>query len=96
MGQLAGRFAAHIAPLRPDYILLQVGINDLKTIPIFPDRRPVIIANCLANIRAILQQSTDLGATVILTTNFPVSEASFERRLFFWSDDVGSGHRRSE
>lgn len=86
--QVAGRFAAHITPLQPDYILLQVGVNDLKTIPIFPDQRTVIVANCLANIRAILQQSADVGATVILTTIFPVSEASFERRLFFWSDGV--------
>lgn len=34
--QVVWRFAEHIAPLQPDKIILQVGINDLKTIPLFP------------------------------------------------------------
>jgi lysophospholipase L1-like esterase len=86
--QVLGRFAAHIAPLKPQVIVLQVGINDLRTIPMFPESRASIIANCLTNIQSIIQQSTDLGADVILTTIFPVTEATFERRIFYWSDDI--------
>ena len=31
--QVLGRFEQHILPLAPDILVLQVGINDLKTIP---------------------------------------------------------------
>lgn len=86
--QVLGRFTSHITPLKPQVIVLQVGINDLRTIPMFPDSRDSIIANSLTNIQSIVQQSTDLGADVILTTIFPVTEPSLERSLFFWSDDI--------
>lgn len=86
--QVLGRFTAHIVPLKPRVIVLQVGINDLRTIPMFPESRASIIANCLTNIQSIIQQSTYLGADVILTTIFPVTGATFERRIFYWSDDI--------
>ena len=86
--QVLGRFAAHVVPLQPQVIVLQVGINDLRTIPIFPASRATIIANCLANIQSIIQQSNDLGAVVILTTIFPVTDPTWERSIFFWSDDI--------
>lgn len=86
--QILGRFSAHIVPLQPQVIVLQLGINDLRTVPIFPASRAVIMADCLDNIQVILRQAQDLGATVILTTVFPVTEPSLERRIFFWSDDI--------
>ncbi len=86
--QVLGRFSAHIAPLQPQVIVLQVGVNDLRTIPIFPDTRAEIIANCITNIQAILQQANELGSTVILTTIFPVTDPSLERSVFYWSDDI--------
>lgn len=86
--QILGRFDAHLAPLQPDVVVLQLGINDIKSIPLFPDSRASIIANTIANIQRIIQQSTDLGATVIMTTIFPVSEPTIERLVFFWSDDI--------
>ncbi len=85
--QVALRFDEHIAPLEPQILILQVGINDLKTIPLFPERKDAIVADCKANIDWIVQQALDLGTTVILTTIFPVGEIPFERQ-FFWSDDV--------
>ena len=85
--QVLERFDAHIKPLKPNIIIIQVGINDLKTIPIFPGNKQAIIDNCKANIRRIVEQSNDLGATVIATTIFPMGQVSIERTLF-WSDDV--------
>ncbi len=35
--QILMRYDAHVMPLAPDIILIQAGINDLKTIPLFPD-----------------------------------------------------------
>lgn len=85
--QAAERFAEHIAPLQPDIVLVQVGINDLKTIPLFPHRRQVIVATCKANIGRIVTQAQEIGATVILTTIFPTRPPSLERS-FYWSAEA--------
>jgi lysophospholipase L1-like esterase len=85
--QVAQRFDYHVRPLQPQIIVVQVGINDLKTIPLFPERQEAIIAGCKENIQQIVTRSTDLGATVILTTIFPIGKVPIERRLF-WSGDV--------
>lgn len=86
--QVAGRFEAHIKPLRPNIVIIQVGINDLKTIPLFPERKQEIISDYESNIRTIIQDSQGINATVILTTIFPAGRnVPFTRRLV-WSDDI--------
>jgi lysophospholipase L1-like esterase len=85
--QTIQRFKYHVSPLRPDVIVIQVGINDLKTIALFPERRQSIVANCRANIERIVKESRDLGAIVIISTIFPAGEVPLERKLF-WSDQV--------
>lgn len=85
--QVALRFDQHLAPLRPAAVVLQAGINDLKTLPLFPERRTEIVADCIANLRGLIARVQGLGATVIVTTIFPVGEPPLERRLF-WSDDI--------
>lgn len=86
--QVLGRFDQDIAPLAPDIVIVQVGVNDLKTVPIFPQQAPVIIQDTKDNLRAIVQRSLDAGARqVILTTIFPTGEVPLERRLV-WSDAV--------
>ena len=84
------RFDYHVKPLKPHVILVQVGINDLKTIPLFPERKESIIDNCQKNILRIVAKSTILEATVILTTVFPVGKLPIGRRLV-WSHEVTSG-----
>lgn len=86
--QVAGRFQQHVAPLQPDLIILQMCINDLKTIPLFPQNEQVIIENCLANIDQVLAAAEQLGAKVILTTVFPVGDVPLERRIV-WSEEIG-------
>lgn len=85
--QLVGRFKAHVTPLHPEIIIIQAGINDLKTIPLFPDQKEAIIYNCKANLKEIINLSLDTGAQVIVTTIFPLGKLPIERRPF-WSDDV--------
>ena len=85
--QVLARFDAHVTPLQPDLVIVQAGINDLKTIPLFPAQKATIIATCKANLAAIVERSTALGATVILTTIFPHGQVSLVRRPF-WSDEV--------
>jgi lysophospholipase L1-like esterase len=85
--QVALRFEQHVAPLQPQVVIVQVGINDLKTVPLFPGRREAIIARCKENVRRIVQQSTELSATVILSTIFPSGPVPLERKPF-WSGEV--------
>lgn len=86
--QILARFDEHVTSLQPDLVILQAGINDLKTIPLFPTRRDEIIAGCKENLAAIVQRVTEQDATVILTTIFPPARPSLVRRPF-WSDAVG-------
>jgi len=85
--QAIERFAYHVISLKPKIVIIQVGVNDLKTIALFPERRNSIIANCQGNIKRIVDESRNLGAVVILTTIFPVGEVPLERKPF-WSDDI--------
>lgn len=85
--QAALRFDYHVKPLHPVVVVVQVGVNDLKTIPLFPERKESIVSDCKNNIRQIVERSTDLGAVVVVSTIFPVGEVPIERRLF-WSDEV--------
>lgn len=90
--QVQLRFAAHVSPLRPDVVIIQVGINDLKTIPLFPERRAAIVEECKRNLAQLVEQSRALGARVILTTIFPVGQVSLARRLV-WSPAVAAAVR---
>jgi len=85
--QVTARFQQHVAPLKPDLIIVQMCINDLKTIPLFPQNEQAIIRNCLANIDQVLVEAKQIDATVILTTVFPVGDVPLERRIF-WSPTI--------
>lgn len=85
--QTIQRFAQHIHPLQPKVIIVQVGINDLKAIALFPERKTEIIATCRSNIEQIVKQSKALGAIVVLTTIFPVGDVPLQRQPF-WSDEI--------
>lgn len=85
--QVLGRFQQHVASLKPKIIVIQVGVNDLKGIPLFPEQKETIIRNCQTNIGQIVKNSLDTGAKVVVTTIFPLGTLPIERRPF-WSDDV--------
>jgi lysophospholipase L1-like esterase len=85
--QVLGRFQQHIASLKPKIIVIQVGVNDLKAIPLFPGQKETIIRNCQTNIRQIVQKSLDTGAKVVVTSIFPLGTLPIARKPF-WSDDV--------
>ncbi len=85
--QVRQRLRQHVQPLKPDIVVIQVGINDLKTIPLFPNQQATIIANCQANIKQIVDATHALGAMAIITTIFPVGEIPLARRLV-WSESI--------
>ena len=86
--QVLGRTSAHVASLSPNFVVVQVGINDLKHIATFPNESQSIVTNCKQNIQKIVDELLkEPKTTVILTTIFPVPDSSqFQRSS--WSDDV--------
>lgn len=90
--QTSQRFAAHVRSLKPNLVVIQVGINDLKTIALFPERQQEIVANCQANIKQIVNESQKIGAVAIVTTIFPAGEVPLDRKPF-WSDEIGRAVR---
>jgi lysophospholipase L1-like esterase len=85
--QALQRYDFHIEPLAPEVLIVQVGTNDLKTLPLFPDQRDAILTKLRANIQEIVKKATAENTTAILTTIFPVGKVPIERKLF-WSEDV--------
>lgn len=86
--QVLGRTSAHVASLSPNFVVVQVGINDLKHIATFPNESQSIVTNCKQNIQKIVDELVkEPKTTVILTTIFPVPDSSQSQRSF-WSDDV--------
>ena len=85
--QTLQRFSQHVQPLEPDVVLIQVGVNDLKTVALFPEQADSIIAACKKNIQHIVTTTQKTGAIAIVTTVFPVGEVPWERQLF-WSEDI--------
>lgn len=86
--QVAERFDAHIAPLQPDVLVVQVCVNDLHIATLLNDIRPAIIDNCQANLELIITEALKQDTMVILTTVFPAGEPSLDQRLF-GTGDIG-------
>lgn len=88
--QAALRYTVDTAPLRPDVVIVQVGINDLRVIPALGDDSTAVTAATAAtavNIRHIVEQAAAGGAIVVLTTIFPVQTPPWQERMF-WSEAV--------
>ena len=85
--QTLQRFEAHIDPLRPDIVLLQVGINDLKTIGLFPEHADEITQTTTANMVRLVERAEALGAAVVLSSILPTGDVPLARRPF-WSPDI--------
>ena len=67
--------------------LIEAGINDLKVIPMMPEKRVEITRGCIANLREIATRLASSGKPVIVATIFPCGEVPVARRLW-WSADV--------
>ncbi|MDB6151572.1 MAG: lysophospholipase, partial [Chthoniobacteraceae bacterium] len=90
--QVLGRFQAHVSLLKPDVIVVQAGVNDLKAIPLFPSHKKELIDDCKANISRIVNDSVESGARVVVTTIFPLGKVPIERWPV-WSGDVAAAIR---
>lgn len=85
--QVFHRLRQHFESGSPKYVFIQVGINDLKAIGVFPGRKEQIIRDCTDNILAIIRTCTDHEATPVFVTIFPPGPVALIRRPV-WSDDI--------
>lgn len=81
------RFDEHVAPLRPEVVIIEIGVNDLKAVGMLPQRRSEIVSALKANITEMLRRARVLGAHVVLMTVIPPGNLPLERRLV-WSDEI--------
>ncbi len=81
--QVLERYRHHVAPLRPDVVVIQAGVNDFLLLNLYPSRQAALTAECVENLRALVDQATAGGATVILTTVFPTGPAPLPEQ-YLW------------
>jgi lysophospholipase L1-like esterase len=85
--QILARFADHVAPLKPQVIVLQLGVNDLRMLPSNPQTRVDLVNNCQSNIAQIIKKATQINATVVLTTLFPLGSGHIPLKYRpFWAN----------
>lgn len=85
--QVLLRWEAHVAPLQPDLVVIQAGINDLKAVALFPELHDEIVDDCVSHLEALVARARELGAAVVLTTVIPPGPIPLWRRPV-WSADV--------
>lgn len=85
--QVRLRTAAVIAEKEVDTVVVEAGMNDLKFIPLMPERRKEITDRCIANLREIVEHLRESGCKVVICTVFPCGEVPLQRKLW-WSPEV--------
>jgi len=88
-GQTLLRLEKDVVSLKPSLAVIQVGINDIKAIGVFPKQRQRIIDSCGHNIKTMLERLTAKGISVIVMTVVPPGRPQLLRRLV-WSDAIYS------
>ena len=85
--QMLLRFDAQVSPLHPDVVVLQAGMNDLRTVGLLPAERQAIIAHCSEHLHDLIAHANQAGAKVIVTTIFGFNEVPLTW-VPFWSDEI--------
>ncbi|WP_052812756.1 SGNH/GDSL hydrolase family protein [Desulfonatronum thioautotrophicum] len=85
--QVRCRFDQHVLELDVDVLVLQVGVNDLRAIPAFPDQQERILQQTVTNINWMVERASKKDIQVVITTIFPLGKLGIFRTLF-WKDTV--------
>jgi lysophospholipase L1-like esterase len=81
------RLARDLEAVKPDIVVLEIGVNDLKAIGVFPGRAAAIAAGVDTNLRAMLDTLAGGRRQVVLLTIFPIGDRGLLYRLI-WSGDI--------
>lgn len=85
--QVLLRTRAVLESEKPDIVVIQAGINDLKAIGVSPADAAEIKSNCVQNLSEIIALARQHQAKVIFTLILPGGSIPIVRQLF-WSEDV--------
>lgn len=81
------RMDFHLMPYKPDIVVLQVGVNDLKIIPLDKQKGDEVVGRVEENLRTMVDKLKASGARVIVTTIFPAGDPPFFRAPV-WSPQI--------
>ena len=85
--QLSGALALHSNDLTGQTVIIQIGINDLKSIGYSDRSQEEIVEATQEAIRSIYRELVDSGARVLVMTILPPGPVPFSRR-FIWTDRI--------
>lgn len=85
--QMLYRFNSDVLALRPEFVVIQAGINDLVAAGLAPDAEARIFSNTFTNIASMVEQAKASGIKVILLTIIPPATPGLFRRIV-WSERI--------
>jgi lysophospholipase L1-like esterase len=91
--QILLRAGPTLDAVQPEVVLLQAGVNDLKAIGALPAQAREIEAQCLKNLRELVELCRSRGARVVLVPILPAARPSL-LRLPVWSGEIDAARRR--
>ncbi|MDP9151555.1 MAG: SGNH/GDSL hydrolase family protein, partial [Myxococcota bacterium] len=71
----------------PAVVVVEAGVNDLKAVAEFPERRDEIVNDCERNLDRMVERIRSMNAAVVLVGIFGIGDVALWRKPF-WSDDV--------
>lgn len=85
--QIRLRAQENMDRVKPAVVVIEAGINDLKAIPLMPERQMQIEENCITNLMALVQMGRERGAAVVLCSVWPAGKVGWSRKPV-WSAAV--------
>lgn len=85
--QVLYRLRLYFEKNNPDYVFIQVGINDLKAIGLFPTMKRKIIEQCELNIKHIISETINHNVVPIYISIISPGNIEWIRRPI-WNNDI--------
>jgi lysophospholipase L1-like esterase len=86
-GQVLQRTKDYFENYQSDFTIIQVGMNDLKVIGLYPEKAEYIRRLTINNIKSLLELCKMKQSTPIFITIIPPGEVELKRMLF-WNKEV--------
>lgn len=87
--QVLYRLKIYLDEALPQYVFVQVGINDLKAIGVFPENKERIVRQCIENIESMITICQDHKVEPIFCTILPAGNVQLVR-LPIWSNEINN------
>lgn len=86
-GQILQRAKDYFENYHSTYVVIQVGINDLKLIGFYPERAEYITSLTIRNIKSILELCIKQKSTPIFVNIIPPGSVEL-KRIPFWNNEI--------